>query len=716
VIFLASLALVAGIAAGALLLGRALAGAMGQGLLRRFTPTGAAASAFIGTAVAVVAYGWLTACGLRATQILPILCALLAVLLIATWTRGQLDVLRPRGNLASWAALLGPMLLSAILCLLPLVRGDWNAGNDTFTYCAVSERLQETGFRTPVVEDEATPVIGVLRFYHGTGLRLASAYLLALVQAATAGPASLLVYPAAATWVFLLQMGAVALCLRWALRLSDLPLAGALFAFAVLPHPGQFAHHDGFFAQPCGIAALLVGTALCARVTRGARGKVADGMLLALVAAFLVAVYMPLAPVLAAAAAWQAAQALWRGHRRGHAGRPALFIAGTTAAFLVFAFLDLRALRGTLATLASIPVGGHIAQNAWDWVAFAAGTSPGGGSSRGPWRFLAPLAAIAACGLALLGAAHLGRRSRTRIWPITYLVLAGSLGYYALFVADPWTGRTGHTWNAFKLVQWSYPLVFLLQCGGLRALPGRWRRAATTLALLLALALAPEQAVWLRADRATSLAGITRTRRPLARVTALRQGLRGLPPGRIVLLGRAPGRRPWFLHYLALLAYPRPVVREQDAEIPERLDSASPARDPVLLVCRSPTTPVDPAPDLGWGCGPPSLEEPSVVELDGRGPARRDAGPLRVVLFAPHETEGDLVIDLPRRPDPWPAVSVQGENGPLAQIPPGPALRWRVHLKLRSGLNRLQLRAAGRDATPPSPLAARFSPRAAAPP
>jgi hypothetical protein len=573
-IFLASLALLAGIAAGALLLGRALAGALAPGFLRRFTPLGAVASAFVGTAAAVVVYGWLTESGLSAPRILPILMALLAVLLIVVWMRGRLDVLRPRGTVASWAALLGPLLLAAILCLLPLVRGDWNGGNDTFTYCAVSEWLQDAGFAAPIAEDNLTPVTEILRFYDGTGMRLASSYVLAIVQAASAGSVSLLVYPAAASWGFLLQMGALALCLRWVLRLPALPLAGALFAFAVLPHPGHFAHHDGFFAQPYGIAALLVGIALLARVTRHGRDKAANGILLALVAAFLLSVYPPLAPALAVAAAWQAVQAWWKGRRHGHAGSLAVFVAGTMAAFLVFAFFDLRALPRRIATLASLQVGGHIAQSASDWLAFGTGTSPGGGSARGPWLLLSPLAAAAVCSLALLGAARFGRTPRTRVWLVACLVLAGAIVYYTLFVADPWTGQTGHTWNAFKLLQWSYPLVFLLLCGGLLSLPGRWRRLSTTLSLLLAIALAPQQAVWLRADRTTSLAGITRTRRPLDRLTALRRGLRGLPPGKIVLLGRAPGRRTWFLQYLALLAYPRPIVREEDAGLPELLRSA----------------------------------------------------------------------------------------------------------------------------------------------
>ena len=394
-----------------------------------------------------------------------------------------------------------------------------------------------------------------------------------------------------------------------------------------------------------------------------------------------------------------------------------MFIAGTMAAFLVFAFFDLRALPGRIATLASLQVGGHIAQSASGWLAFATGTSPRGGPARGPWLFLSPLAAAVVCGLALLGAARFGRTSRMRVWLIACLVLAGALGYYTLFVADPWTGQTGHTWSAFKLLQWSYPLVFLLLCGGLLSLPGRWRRPATTLSLLLAIALAPQQAVWLRADRTTSLASITRTRRPLDRLTALRQGLRGLPPGKIVLLGRAPGRRLWLRQYLGLLAYPRPIVREEDAGLPELLRSAdaSYARGLILFVCRSPTTPVDPVVDLGWGCGQLAMEEPSVVEVDGRGRAWREEGTLRVALFSPRETEGELVIDPPPRPEPWPAVSVHGESGLLGQIAAGPAQRWRIPLRLQAGLSHLELRTGTRQTAPFSPLAARFSALAAPP-
>ncbi len=545
----------------------------------------------------------------------------------------------------------------------------------------------------------------VLRFYHQTGLRLSSTYVLALVQAAIPGESSLLAYPAAATWGFLLQMGGVALCRRWLLRLPHLALAGALFAYAILPHPAHFAHHDGFFAQAYGIAALLFAVVFLALLRR--RGGGEGATLWALSAASLLSVYPPLAPPLAGSTAWQAAQAWW--HRHGPGGTRKLLLLATCAcgAFLLFAALDLHALAGRLATLASIKVGGHISQSLGDWLAFAMGTSAGGGSTRGPWLLLAPLAAAIGGALALLGAVHLARVPRTRVLVAAWLVLAAGLGYYALLVADPWTGRTGHTWSAFKLVQWSYPFVFVLQCGGLLSLPRRARGTASLLALLLALALAPQLAVWLRADRATSLAGIVRARRPLDQVNALRDRLRGLPPGPLVLLGRAPGRRVGLLDYLCLLSYPRPILRE--ADVPDDANGVSSPPDAVFLVCRSPTTPRDPVPDLGWGCGPLAMSEPVLVELDGRGRAWRDLGRLPVVLFAPRETKAVLVIPLPRRPRPWPAVTVLGSQGAMARIEAGPAQSWRVPLRLRPGLNHLELRADMGEAGSLDPIEARLA-------
>ncbi len=118
-LFLSSLALLAGIAAGSLLLGRALAGALGGGVLHRFTPLNAVASALVGTAIPLLVFGWLTEHGLPAPQILPVLLALFVLLLTVTALRGRLGTLRPRASVSSWALLLGPFALATTLGLLP---------------------------------------------------------------------------------------------------------------------------------------------------------------------------------------------------------------------------------------------------------------------------------------------------------------------------------------------------------------------------------------------------------------------------------------------------------------------------------------------------------------------------------------------------------------------------------------------------------------------
>ncbi len=428
-----------------------------------------------------------------------------------------------------------------------------------------------------------------------------------------------------------------------------------------------------------------------------ARGRVADAVLLALVAAFLLSVYPPLAPPLAIAAAlagrtgvvegrssFGVAAEAWPCSSRARRPRSWSWRSPTCARCRAGSPPWRRCAWGD--TSRSLRSTGSPSRPA---------SLPGAGPPEARGAFCRRWPRQWLC-LLLLGTIHLGRTARTRVWPVVFLALAGALGYYALFVTDPWTGRTGHTWSAFKLVQWSYPLVFLLQCAGM--LPcrrdgggrrRRWRSCSRW--------PSPRSSGLAPSGPRDEPGPIMRTRRPLDQVTALRRGLRGLPPGRVVLLGRETG--------------PPPVA----PAVPRT--SGLPAADPEGRGRRAPgghRAPSLPAPhragpaampianDAGGPCAGPGLGLRSALPAKalgrraGHARPRQGAAPVLSGSFSSRRADGRRSRD---RPPPKSAAVARGvgvgRDGHSGRITAGPALRWRVPLELPAGLTRLELIPAG---------------------
>ena len=167
-----------------------------------------------------------------------------------------------------------------------------------------------------------------------------------------------------------------------------------------------------------------------------------------------------------------------------------------------------------------------------------------------------------ALGLALVGLYETWRRPRTRGVAAVASLLVVAIGYYALFVRDPWSGRIGHTWNVLKLMQWAFPLVFLLQVAALQRLlrpRTRGRRLALATGFLVPLSLLGVHWAWSE-SLGRDMRDVIRTDRPLAELPALKRRFQELPAGTLLLVGRPVSAHRWLGPYTALLAYPRPIV------------------------------------------------------------------------------------------------------------------------------------------------------------
>ena len=734
--FSGSLLILAGVCLACLASGRLLAGALALDLLRRLEPARAAASAIVGTAFWTLGCGWLSSAGLPAPRIAVLLAVLHLLLLGACALRGRLDVFRPRGPLALWGWFLGTGLTAALVALLPVLRTNgFASGNDTYTYCAFSEWLQGHGFGTPCPWDPRSPVTYIPWLFQQHGYALGIGYFVALVQAATHAVSALLVYPAVSAWAIVLQVWAVFVGGRWVLRLSHVWAGVAGLAFAVVPHPIYWGHHNGFLQQTYALPVVLLGVAVLTRSVRECRWHPAMAALLALLTAFLVNVYLPVVPVLVAAGVPYVYLCLRRA-RRHRSLRRWLVFAGTGGLLAsVFAFEGLYGIVRRCGMFVGAVPGAHVPFGVAEFLQFAMGTRvPGLRGITVEVPFLSPLCrGLTLICLALVLAGLYQSAKRPWRWGLAAVasLLAASIGYDALFVRDPWTGTIGHTWSVFKLSQWAYPVVFLLQVGGLNRLQRSLATArAFVLPLLAALPLSLLAVQWTWSDSlGRSLRDVLPGERPLEELPDLKRRIQDLPTGTLLVVGRPASRHRWLAAHVALLAYPRPIVgdwtdsasvlvhREGGAEAYAELLSRIGGDAVVPLLCGF--APFQPGGFEALGGGVARLipsGRPLVVHVVNPGGLDEDPdtgqpffrmgeGRTKVVLWSPLDLAAELALSL--RPYPALAIGTRPalavflaagdynhravrdvvKQGPLLAVPLDGSRELRVPLRLARGLS-----------------------------
>ncbi len=562
--FAGPLLLVVALCLVSLVTGRLVVGALRADLLRRFDPTGAAASLVLGTAGLTLVAVWLSELGLPSPTIVKALPVVLVTLLAVCWRRGRLGTLRPRGSAGAWAVLLVPALAAAVFALLPVLRTNgYSIGNDTYTYCAYSEWLQHHGFGEVCPNDPTSPVTGIPWLYQQLHYDLGISHLLGLVQAGTGAPSALLAYPPTAAWAMVMLVSSLVFVARWVLRLPRAWAGMAALLFAVVPHPVYWGHHGGALQQTHALPVLLLGVALLARSVSPRWWRPPTAALLAIPIAFLIVVYLPLLPVLGAAALVALPQGVVRA-RRGACRRRGLVFVGTLGLLVVaLAFRDLVGAVERYANFVTDAPGAHVPFGLLDFVLFGAGTrvATAGWAAIDivPWTTVNRALTPAYLALALVGFGLAWRRGRTRGLVAVASLLLFALGYYVLIARDPWTKEIGHTWSTFKLLQWMYPVAFLLGVLGLERLARRRRRLVPALAWAALFGLVSVHWVW-SAQLGRGMRDILPLDRPLEEIPALRQRIQDLPEGTLLVVGRPANRHRWLAATTALLAYPRPIV------------------------------------------------------------------------------------------------------------------------------------------------------------
>jgi hypothetical protein len=209
------------------------------------------------------------------------------------------------------------------------------------------------------------------------------------------------------------------------------------------------------------------------RLTVTVNWRAGNAALLGLILATELSMYSEMTPILGLCAlvTWfvlacgQRRTGLW--HLTG-----LLLITGATT--LVVA--NWEVIRGcrAVAHMMTITVGGDVAWNPWQFLAFALGGRPLDPPTFAAVPWSPGWALSGALLVALLaGALQMARSARALpVWTAV-AVLVGLAVYYRFFVRSPFGHDGGHTWNLFKLAQWSFPVVASLEALGVHQLLSR---------------------------------------------------------------------------------------------------------------------------------------------------------------------------------------------------------------------------------------------------
>jgi len=574
-----ALLLLLALLAASTLTGILLCAAVGR---RQTGLAGLAFASIIGALAWTVATVHLSSWGVPAGPAAACVLAAHGVLLFFAWRRWRVRRVLPRSRRHSVSmdevVLVAALVTTAILALLPLLlAGGYASSNDTCIYAALSEWLQVAGDGVAVQFDPIRPTSIHRLNFQSAPYQLAAGHILALAQVAS-GLTALVAYPATSALAMVLASLALFFVARYALGLSRGWAAVSTIAFALIPHPIYFGHHNGFLSQTWATAALLFLLGLLARIPRTVQWRAPEAVTVALALAFLYVVYLPFFPLgLAAVGGWLL-MVLKRGRWQDRAPQALAFL-GVVALSLGFLVLfDSDPLVKGLSFLSRVSVGWQVALQPWGFVEFGLGTRAIDFRSNTHSSLIleALRGPVTLAGLAVLpfGIALAARRPRA--WPLGCVLATffGGVVYQAVLRDDQWTGSRGNRWAVFKLLQWQFPLVLLVLALGGQGLLRWWRRrlhprgrqaarpmfrlaVGVSLAFLAGAAFLPVHVSWSRFLAGTQ-AMLIDDDQPLVAIERLQAELAKLPPGGLLLL-EEPGRR-WFGIHLALLAWPRPVI------------------------------------------------------------------------------------------------------------------------------------------------------------
>jgi hypothetical protein len=435
--------------------------------------------------------------------LLPLVLAALAVWGLAR-RREALAALRQSLCGGAFALVCGASILAPLL-----LYGGFNTDNDTFTYLAHAQWLQQHPFAETLSADTVTPYATQILLYQKAGFRMGGSYLLALLQSLLHLRWAYAAYPA-------LLIAAIASCclaigFPLARRLRPMRRRQRLLLLA-LPAFGlgglTFGANFGFMPQTLGMALAaaalfmagpLLGWVACAR--RRPREVAIAAIPGAVMLAGATLAYSELSPFVGCALG---ASALLLALRRKAWANIVLHGAVMLAIAVLLLNVELlrvyAALRAQMGVVVGAPVDwrlvGFVAHafgvhgGAWDGFQWATRGGPAGPLAGGLLLLALVLAPIAfnvrALWRAAMGAALLPALAVLAIFGVATL-------YFRYGVPSPFPTGVGQSWSQSKLADWAFPFAIALTLFSVARL--RWRFTRQAVALLFVVGLASTVAV-----------------------------------------------------------------------------------------------------------------------------------------------------------------------------------------------------------------------------
>jgi len=546
------------------IVGRGIIGVIGIRLVASRSAEALAVAPTLGAALWALTFGALSHAGAPARPIALVLVLLsVSVAAAAALRRGLRFLVPDRRDRA--CTLLGALGIgAAIIAMLPIALGNaYLAANDTFTYVVLSDYLQHHGWSHRVTVDPYQPALAQVFLHQRIGLSVGAVFLLALVQASLPGLTAIDLYPAVAAWSLSLNVLSFFAFARWGLRLRrSFALLGA-FVVAIAPNPLQSASATGHLRQQFGTAVFVLLLALLIRVFRRQRRRWTSAVALGIGFAFLITVYSELFSVAILVTAVALIPAVWRALRSRRLVALLHNVAVVGLTFGILANVEIARAVRVIPMLTSIVVGHHVRWSVVEFVAFAMGVRPGS-STEG--ALVGPLAVVGLTGftgaLCLMGCWGILRWKREcHVFAAAIAVFVGMAVYFSLVATNPWTGRHGHTWDLYKVAQWSFPVVLAAQVAGLQMLSKRTNpRAVAAIAAATVTIWALPLDVSLARMRASVMHLYARSDQPFVAFRQLADAVDRFKPETIYLL--SPHGQVWPRLLYTYFLFPRPIASD----------------------------------------------------------------------------------------------------------------------------------------------------------
>lgn len=374
-----------------------------------------------------------------------------------------------------------------------LVYGGFNTDNDTFTYLAHAQWLQQHPFSQPVLPETVTPFATQILLYQKAGFRMGGSYLLALLQSLLHLRWAYAAYPA-------LLIAAIASCclslgFPLARQLRAMPRAQRLLLLALPAFTLgglTFGANFGFMPQTLGMALaagalFMAGPVLgwVAGARSGAPAVAAAALPGAVMLAGATMAYSELSPFVGCAlGASGLLLALRRKAWRNVVLHGAVMLVVAVLLLNVELLRAYAALRAQLGVVVGAPVDwslvGFLAHafgvhgGAWDGFQWAAGGARWSAFAGGMLLLALVLAPIAFNVRALWRAALLPTLAILAVFGAATL-------YFRYGVASPFPTGTGQSWSQAKLSDWAYPFAIALTVFSIARLRRRFVGAAVVL-------------------------------------------------------------------------------------------------------------------------------------------------------------------------------------------------------------------------------------------